>query len=165
MTTWHAHMAFTTDSPFSHDAALDLLSELTEHAAAVAPRVDATGGDISFTIEADAISAAFDTAMATVTEAVAAIAGSPSIDAVEITTEAERDNRLAEPVFPDVVGFAEIAELAGVSRQRARQFAAIDGFPAPVITTAQGPLMTKTAVERWLENRNTRPGRPAAGGS
>lgn len=113
MTTWHARMAFTTDSPFSHDAALDLLSVLTERAAAVAPRVDATGGDISFTIEADAISAAFDTAMATVTEAVAAIAG----------------------------------------------------FPAPVITTAQGPLMTKAAVERWLENRNTRPGRPAAGGS
>ncbi|MBD8019403.1 hypothetical protein [Brevibacterium gallinarum] len=162
MTTWHANVAFTTDSTFTHDAAFDVLDKLSEHAAAVAPRVDATGGDISFTIEAATITAAINTAITTITNTVTSIASRPTIDAIEITTETELDKRLAEPVFPEVIGFAEIAELAGVSRQRARQFATIDGFPAPVITTAQGPLMTKAAVERWIENRNTRPGRPKA---
>lgn len=64
------------------------------------------------------------------------------------------------PTIPDLVGYAEIAEIAGVSRSRARQFADLDGFPAPVVETAAGPLRLKSAVQAWVATRNTKPGRP-----
>jgi len=67
---------------------------------------------------------------------------------------------LVTPVIPDLVSYAEIAEIAGVSRQRARQFADIEGFPKPVVETAAGPLRLKASVEAWVERRNTKPGRP-----
>ena len=160
MNRWNANVAFSTNSTFTHDTAFDMLNSLTEYAASVAPRADGSGGAISFSIEAENVATAFTSAIDITTDTVTQFAHYPTINAVEIMTEAELDNRLAEPIFPEVVGYAEIAELAGVSRQRARQFSKINGFPAPVITTAQGPLMAKSAVEAWLESRNTRSGRP-----
>lgn len=160
MNRWNANVAFSTNSTFTHDTAFDVLDRLTDYAASVAPRADGSGGAISFSIEAENVTAAFSSAIAITTDTVAQLADHPTINAVEIMTEEELDNRLAEPTFPEVVGYAEIAELASVSRQRARQFSKINGFPAPVITTAQGPLMAKSAVEAWLESRNTRSGRP-----
>lgn len=162
MPRWHANVAFTTTDPFTHDAAFDVLDILSSHGAAVSPRTDSTGGEISLSVTADTAPEAASAAVATITTTITPIAGHPTIDAIEVSTEAALDARLGEPVFPEVVGYAEIADMAGVSRQRARQFAKIDDFPAPVITTAQGPLMTKAAVERWIETRNTRPGRPKA---
>jgi prophage regulatory protein len=46
-------------------------------------------------------------------------------------------------VFPKLAGLAEIAGLAGVSRQRAAQLAAHPDFPEPVQRLAMGPV--------WLE--------------
>ncbi|GAA5203106.1 hypothetical protein GCM10025773_32100 [Microbacterium jejuense] len=56
----------------------------------------------------------------------------------------------------EVVGYAEIADMAQVSRQAARAWADNPTFPPAVIETAQGPLRAKDAVQAWLENRNTR---------
>lgn len=59
-----------------------------------------------------------------------------------------------------MVGYAEIAKAAGVSRQRIRQLAATAGFPAPVIKTAAGPLFPKAAAEQWARTRQPKAGRP-----
>lgn len=54
----------------------------------------------------------------------------------------------------DIVGIAEIADMAGVSpaavaNWRARQ----QGFPAPVKELRAGPLFSATAVRRWLHSK------------
>lgn len=162
MPRWYASIGFTSARPLTEEATFDALDALTPHSAAISPRLDSTGAEVSMSVTAktalDASSAAVDTLANTLTP----IIGEIVADSIEILTEDALDKNLAEPVFPEVVSFAEIASMAGVSRQRARQFSAIDGFPAPVIKTAQGPLMTKAAVESWIENRNTRSGRPTA---
>lgn len=71
-----------------------------------------------------------------------------------------RNDALVEYTIPELVGYAEIASMAGVSRQRARQFASLEGFPTPAVETSYGPLRLKTEVQSWLDTRNTRPGRP-----
>lgn len=85
-----------------------------------------------------------------------------STERVEAATEQARAKELAEPVIPPLVGYAEIAEIAGVSRQRARQLAEQPGFPVPVTKTAAGPLRVRAAVEDWAATRRTKPGRPNA---
>lgn len=60
--------------------------------------------------------------------------------------DADFTQQLARPLFPEVVGYSEIADMAGVTRQRARKFATHAGFPSPVIKTAHGPLMAKLSM-------------------
>ena len=47
------------------------------------------------------------------------------------------------------VRVVEIAELLGVSKQRAHQIAAEDGFPAPVAEDARGRLWSRQEVRAW----------------
>lgn len=65
-----------------------------------------------------------------------------------------------EPLFPKVVGYAEIARMTGVSRQRAAMFPKIATFPKPVIETSQGPLYSEHAVAAWAAKRGVKAGRP-----
>lgn len=62
--------------------------------------------------------------------------------------------------IPELVGYAEIATIAGVSRQRARELSGKPGFPPPAVVTASGPLRVKADVERWLASWDRSPGRP-----
>jgi hypothetical protein len=48
--------------------------------------------------------------------------------------------------IPELVGYAEIATMAAVSRQRARELPGKPGFPPPAVTTATGPLRVKADV-------------------
>lgn len=50
-----------------------------------------------------------------------------------------------------LVGVAEIAELAGVSRQRVIVLAKRLGFPAPVVELRMGKVWKANQVKRWLE--------------
>jgi Phage integrase, N-terminal SAM-like domain len=70
-------------------------------------------------------------------------------------TELERPNR------PELVGVTELADLAGVSRQRASILARRSGFPEPVAELASGPVWERRQVERFLADWSRRPGRPA----
>jgi hypothetical protein len=58
------------------------------------------------------------------------------------------------------MGLKEIADLLGVSRQRAGQLAATQGFPEPVARLAAGPIYDTDEVKRWAKTRNTKIGRP-----
>jgi hypothetical protein len=68
---------------------------------------------------------------------------------------------LKQPPGPELVGIAELAELAGVSRQRASILARREGFPEPLATLAAGPGWDLHAVRRFLEGWTRQVGRPA----
>jgi hypothetical protein len=62
---------------------------------------------------------------------------------------------------PELVGIAELAELADVSRQRASILARRAGFPDPLATLAAGPVWDLHAVRRFLKGWTRQVGRPA----
>lgn len=156
MMTWHVRVSFLVARPFGEDAPFDLTERLHEYAAVTSVNRDDKGGAVALFIEAPTTLDAASIASQLVTDAATTTVGTIDVTGLEVMSEEEFDTELARPVFPEVVGYAEIAEIAGVSRQRARQFADLQGFPRPVIETAQGPLRSRAAVENWIENRPTR---------
>ena len=155
MNSWHATVGFTTSEPFDEDAPFDVAEALSEYAAVMSVARDFTAGDVLLAVDAETVMEAANRAVSLVHDALnhAGIDHAPLV-AIHIQDEEAFDRELATPAFPEVVGYAEIAEMAGVSRQRARQFADKDDFPRPVIKTAQGPLMSKAAVAAWLDRRS-----------
>jgi predicted DNA-binding transcriptional regulator AlpA len=63
--------------------------------------------------------------------------------------------------FPKLAGLAEVASLAGVSRQRAAQLAAHPQFPEPVDRLAMGPVWREADVKAFLAVER-KPGRRPA---
>ncbi len=65
-------------------------------------------------------------------------------------------------VAPDLVGLSEVAEMLGVSRQRASQLVRdYDDFPAPAASLASGRVWERPKVETWMRAHPVRrPGRP-----
>jgi prophage regulatory protein len=55
----------------------------------------------------------------------------------------------------NLLGLHEVAELLGVSRQRADQLARYTGFPKPVAELKAGRIWRRTDIEKWKE-RNGR---------
>lgn len=161
-TTWHARLDWASTATTTSDTLASLLDELTDQSPAGSLDHDGHSGSIMLALEAPSLADALTAALATGRAALQQHVPTGDVVGVEVRDGDALDRELEQPVFPDVIGYAEIAEIADVSRQRARAFTKIAGFPAPVIETAQGPLMARTAVERWLETRNTRPGRPAS---
>jgi hypothetical protein len=161
MKSWHVDVRFRTAKPFKEDAAFDLIEALAENSAAVSIERDCQGGTVSLSIDGsatviDALGAASDV----VRKATKKLLGAIDIIGLDGMTEEVFLEKLNQPAIPPVVGYAEIAELAGVTRQRARQFTVSRGFPQPVITTGQGPLMDRAAVVSWLSGRKATAGRP-----
>jgi hypothetical protein len=62
-----------------------------------------------------------------------------------------------------LVGVAEIAEMLGVSRQRAVQIvASYADYPAPEVALASGRVWRRSDVDRWISKHPIRPpGRPS----
>lgn len=61
------------------------------------------------------------------------------------------------PIVSDVedwVGSAEIAEMFGVSRQRAYQLTSRADFPAPMVRLKAGAVWVTAEVIAWAEARN-----------
>jgi predicted DNA-binding transcriptional regulator AlpA len=52
-----------------------------------------------------------------------------------------------------LAGIREIADLAGVSRQRANQLAAKPDFPKPLDRIAAGPVWRLADVKAWVKKR------------
>lgn len=58
----------------------------------------------------------------------------------------------------DLVGLAEIAELAGVSRQAVANWVSRHpSFPAPLARLAAGPVWDRAPVSAWLESQGLMP--------
>lgn len=61
--------------------------------------------------------------------------------------------------FPALAGMREVAEILGVSRQRAYELIKKPTFPKPVVKLMTGPLWLASAVEKFAESRRKVPGR------
>lgn len=57
------------------------------------------------------------------------------------------------PDITETVLISGVADICGVSRQRATEFANRGTFPAPVETTPLGRRWARTAVEKWNYDR------------
>lgn len=98
-------------------------------------------------------------AINTMLEAVETAAGVEA-DGLEVLRAAEFERQLNRPNLPELVGLADIAEMLGVSRQRAAQIAEKPDFPPTVMQLRSGPMRVRRQVQRWATNRNPKPGRP-----
>jgi predicted DNA-binding transcriptional regulator AlpA len=55
-----------------------------------------------------------------------------------------------------LVALADVARLAGVSRQRIHQLAMKPGFPRPIGVFRTHPLYRRDTIDHWLEATNRR---------
>ena len=150
---WHVRLSLRAISEDMLFDALDTLDPLSP-VATLGP--DEHTGSLAVFVEADSLTDAIETARTAITNA----CNTATITGVEARPEDECFADVDRPLFPPVVGYTEIAETAGLSRQRIRQLAATAGFPAPVIKTAAGPLFPKAAAEQWARTRQPKAGRP-----
>ena len=149
MEIWYISVGFRTSCPFSEDLAFDMSEQLEDYAAVMSMARDRKSGSVALTIDAKEWSTALDLAHTAVIEVLEAAEVEAILTSVCAQNQDEFHAELNEPVYPQVVGFAEIARIAGVSRQLAEK----ESFPHPVIKTSQGPLYNVHAVHRWLEAR------------
>jgi hypothetical protein len=78
----------------------------------------------------------------------------------EILRWDEFERRLDEPAVPELIGISEIAELLGVTRQRASQLARTATFPLPAAELASGPVWLEPNIRQFVANWSRIPGRP-----
>jgi len=83
---------------------------------------------------------------------------------MEALTNEALDASLAQPMFPALLGVAELAEVLHVSKARASELAHSPTFPPPITVLAAGPIWLKASVIRYVETWDRRPGRPVAAG-
>ena len=159
MEIWVVDVSVRSGKPIDDDATRTLSGMLG--GVPVGRSVDLTTAELSMTVEASSVLEAATKAADSVRKAASPVIGTIEIVGLEVLKESDAEADALRPVFPDVVGYAEIAREASLSRQRVRELAESDSFPEPVIKTSQGPLFAKAAVMAWLENRNTKAGRPA----
>lgn len=70
------------------------------------------------------------------------------------------DERDRAPVIPELAGITEVAQILGVTRQRAHTIARDSNrFPPAVQQLAAGPVFLRSAVEHFAAHPRT-PGRP-----
>lgn len=109
--------------------------------------------ETTLTVSAEDWLAAADKAIKLVGERVTG-----KIIAVDIMTTAEADRRSKEQ--PQIVGVAEVAEILGVTKQRASVICQRDDFPAPITKLASGPVWRAGAVSTFKAGWRRQPGRP-----
>lgn len=151
---WHRHTE-PTDTDFEH--ILEQLDGL--HPALNLEHVDRLANPylMSATITLDATSLRQAT-----TAALQAVetAADTKARGLEVLTTDEFDRELARPQIPPLVGNADIAEMLGVTRQRAAQLTDATGFPPAVAHIKAGPLRVRHQVEHWASTWTRKTGRP-----
>ncbi len=151
----------TVGDEITDDQADDLNDRLADVAGVVTHGPDPGNLGATVTVEAN-------TANSAVAEATAVILGKcATVDVVgrevvevravewsRLEAELDQSNAL------ELVGVSEVAELLGVTRQRAHTLAAGPMFPQPVARLAAGPVWTRTSISHFLDNWERKPGRP-----
>jgi hypothetical protein len=121
---------------------------------------------LRFEVEARTLGAAVDRALRIARDVAAQALGVP-IDpqGVRVLPMDEHDRDLADSERFDLVGYMQIGDMLGVSKQRAGQVAEMAGFPTPVVPSGvRGPLYPRTAVARFIAEWERKPGRPRKAG-
>jgi len=141
---WSVTIEGRADRPLDPE---EVLERLQPHH----PSVQGAGANLAATVTVDApgplqaIEMAHEVVMAAIKPARLAI------EAVEAKTEERQDRELEQSNVPDLVGLADIALMAGTTRQRVFQMTANRGFPESILQLAAGRLWSRPAVARYLE--------------
>jgi hypothetical protein len=158
------------------DAIDALVDGLHDHGGAVSSSTDSTRYGATFTWNAPAIRQAAllghmnDAADETAHDALhyfraaAERAGLPAwpIVRLEVVTWSEMDAELEQPTIPELVGVGEIAEIIGVTQQRASKLARRPDFPEPVARLRSGPVWARPSLNRFVADWDRKPGRPSS---
>jgi hypothetical protein len=167
MAHWHARVTIAaTDVP---DTVAESLSAAVGSYATVTVDADRDRVDLAFDIDASGLRQATDDALRTARSAVTGVALPWSPTAVTVQNDDDFAAELGRPRIPDLVGYADIADILGVSRQRARELAgAVEGiaaapdFPPAVARPSSGPLHVRSHIEAYAARRKRKPGRPSS---
>lgn len=162
MTSWTARVEWTPSRPPTGAELGDILDRLAHYSPSVSAH-QARSADGATETWAACISLQEGSLRKVTALAMALVerATGERATGVEVLRTSEQDRRVGEHSIPELVGYAEIAAMAGVSRQRARQLADLQSFPAAVARTQAGPLWDKAQVEAWIERwKRKSEGRP-----
>lgn len=159
MDTWFCDVSHRVDGIVNDERLDDALEAINDHGGILSVSDESGRICAHYAFSANSTLAAVEIA-SQIVKSTEAVCG--RVEGVNIRDERCTDRELYEPNIPALVGYAEIAAMAGVSRQRARQFAEIQGFPKVATTTAGGPLFVKAAIDEWLNFRNSKPKGKAA---
>lgn len=158
MSSWTTRVEWTTPDAYD-EPALDLVMEhLAGHDPAIALEHTLDGRhtySATVTVEANTLRQAIAAGL----DLVAGATGETLVG-IETLPQEAHDRRVEQPTIPELVGYAEIADMFGVSRQRARQLVDLPGFPVAVVETAAGPLRVRGQVEAWGRGWERKQGRP-----
>jgi len=160
-TRWQATVRFAHDATKITEDQLDtLMAELPGYGIAA---VSLTWMDVDLTVDASTLRQATETALRLARSAYDTAFGHAS-DPTRIAVLAEADHlaELARPKQEELAGIAEVAELLGVSKQRAGEVARTHpDFPEAIANLAAGPVYTRASIEafekRWERKRTGRP--------
>ncbi len=162
-TEWSVSLGFGHQVPAKDlaDRVDDLLEAMAPYHAAAS--YDAHGITVQFTIEAPSHGAAMEQGSVALDEAL----GKAGIENAGIfVAQAQTMEHLAaeqeQSNMPELIGVTELAQLLGVTRQRASELARTgSGFPRPLRFLASGPVWDKATIMRYVDRWERRPrGRP-----
>lgn len=115
---------------------------------------------LELTVKADTLRQAADAALHAARDAHAKAFGQPGTPTqVRVLTVEDHEKEISDPPEQDLVGNREIAEMLGVTPQRASQLTVRTDFPAPLVTLKSGPVYTRTSIEVFSLGWNRKPGR------
>lgn len=112
MTTWYANMSWVGATPTDPDLVFDLLDALTDHSPSGSISRDGLSGCVSLAVEAETFDSAVTAVLGSTRDALARHIPGACITGMELRDEDAMDAELAQPTFPEAVGYAEIAEMA-----------------------------------------------------
>src|SRR6266540_4629039 len=152
---WVASLEADLPTEFSEE----LADQVVEGLSGYSPTVGGRGSRIGVTMSVDASTdrQAFERAHTELRRVLDA--RSKIIDA-RVQTVDELERELEAPAVPALAGISEVAEILGVSRQRASELAGSGGLPRPVADLAAGPVWLRATVVGFNERWDRRPGRP-----
>lgn len=142
---WSVTIEGRADRPLDPEEVLDRLQPHHPAVQGAGPVLAAT-----VTVDADGALNAIDQAHEIVRRAITP--ARLAIEEIDAKTEERLDRELERSNLPDLVGLAEIAELAGTTRQRVFQMTANKGFPAALLELRSGRLWARPAIERYLQD-------------
>lgn len=152
---WVVSLDASIPETFSEELADRVLEGLKEYSPAVGGRDDRIG--VTMSLEAPTDRQAFDRAHGALRQVLGP--RSRVVDA-RVQSVDELDRELEAPSLPQLAGIAEVAQILGVSRQRASEMAGSGGLPRPVADLAAGPVWLRAAIVSFNERWERKPGRP-----
>ncbi len=163
---WHADVELPRDSAPTSGQADRLAEALPGHSSTTHDKARGRVV-IRFELESRTLASAVTKALSAARAAATYAFGEshPEPCAVRVLPAADHA-RETEDVVADTIGFTQIGEILGVSRQRAAQLAERADFPRPVVEARgrRGPLFARPAVAAFAKTWGRQTGRPRKAG-